>query len=254
MKKKLPVSLIIPCYNRLRQTEELFISICNADFECEIIVVDDCSTQNIKAMTDKFSVLKIIYHRNEKNSGPSFSRNKGIELSSNDYIAFTDNDCTVANDWLIRLHEYISNAKSKVVAVGGKVISKNKDLVSLYFTYHKILDPWYHKGQFYYVVTANAIFKKTALTEVNGFDTTIKKAGGEDPGLCFKLMQKGYEFLYNPDAIIIHDYDKSILKLYKTFFNYGFGCSLQTKKYFKMPEHIDNGNFGGIKLEQTDVL
>jgi glycosyltransferase involved in cell wall biosynthesis len=251
MKSKLPVSLVIPCYNRLQQTELLLLSIRQSDFECEIIVIDDCSKENLKIVIDKFTDLKIIYYRNEINSGPSFSRNKGIELASCDYIAFTDNDCTVAKDWLIRLHEYISNTKSKVAAVGGKVISKDNNIFSLYFTYHKILDPWYHNGQFYYVVTANAIFKKSALQEVGGFDTAIKKAGGEDPGLCFKLMKNNWEFLYNQDAIIIHDYEKGFSKLFKTFFNYGFGCSVQTKKYFKMPVHIDNGNFGGITLVEN---
>lgn len=246
-KIKLPISLIIPCYNRLAQTAALLDSISKSDFECEVIIVDDCSTTDYMTTINGYPDLNIKYYRNKSNRGPAYCRNKGIELASHEYIAFTDNDCIVTNDWLIRLYEYITNSKNKVAAVGGKVIAKNNDLISLYFTYHKILDPWYHRGQYYYVTTANSIFKKLSLLEVGGFDTSLKKAGGEDPGLCFKLAKKGYEFLYNPDAIIIHDYNRSLFKLFKTFYNYGFGCSIQTRKHYKTPQDKNNNYFAGIE-------
>jgi glycosyltransferase involved in cell wall biosynthesis len=248
MKTKLPVSLVLPCFNRPRQTKALLQSISQADFECELIVIDDASKEPLIMIIDQFPHLAIVYHRNECNRGPAYSRNKGIALASHDYIAFTDNDCTVAHDWLIRLHEYISSAKGKVAAVGGKVISKGADLFSHYYTYHKILDPWYHNGQYFYVVTANAIFKKAALLEVGGFDEDIRKAGGEDPGLCFKLMKNGWRFLYNKEAIIVHEYESGFRRLFRTFFNYGYGCSLQTQKHFQMPLHPENGNFGGMEV------
>lgn len=249
MKINLPVSLVIPCYNRKNQTEELLQSIDRSDFYCEIIIVDDNSTEDIKALVDKFKNLDIMYLKNSKNSGPAYSRNVGIENSSHNFVAFTDNDCLVKNDWLIRMYEYISNSNDSIAGVGGKVVSNNDDLVSQYFIYHKILDPWFHKGQYYYVVTANAIFRKKPLIEVGCFDIAIKKAGGEDPGLCFKLMKKNYKFLYNPEGIIFHTFEKSLFKIFKTFYNYGFGCSIQSKKYFELPNFVDNRNFGGLHTD-----
>ena len=248
MKIELPVSLIIPCYNRFIQTENLLLSLEKADFRCEIIIVDDCSPVNIGDLVKRFNELDIKYYRNETNLGPSFSRNKGIELARYDYVAFTDNDCEVTTDWLIRLHEYLSNAKNNIAGVGGRVIAKHNDLISNYFTYHKILDPWFYNGRYLYLVTANAIFKKTKLIEVSGFDTQIKRAGGEDPGLCFKLLNNGYEFLYCPNAVIIHDYDTRWRNFYKLFYQYGFGCSIQTAKYFKPKEFKEQNNYASIDL------
>ena len=246
MKIQLPVSLIIPCFNRLIQTENLLKSLERANFSCEIILIDDCSSVNLGNLVALFKELDIKYYRNERNSGPAFSRNRGIELAQHEYIAFTDNDCEVTADWLIRLHEYLSNTKNNIAGVGGRVLAKQDDLISNYYSYHKILDPWFYNGRYLYIVTANAIFRKSKLMEVGGFDTEMKKAGGEDPGLCFKLLNTGYEFLYCPEAVILHDYDTSWKGFYKTFYQYGLGCSIQTKKYFKAKDFKHQNNYALI--------
>lgn len=246
MKEQLPISLIVPCFNRLDQTKILLDSLQENEYQCEIIIVDDFSKANIKDLVLEYKALDIVYHRNKSNNGPAFSRNTGIKLAKYDYVAFTDNDCTVTPDWLINIYRSIKSSTDQVAGVGGKIIAKNIDLISLYYVYHKILDPWYYKGQFLYLVTANAIFKKQALEDVGGFDDTITSAGGEDPGLCFKLTGKGYKFLYNPDAVIIHNFQRGIINFIKTFYRYGIGCSAQSKKYFKKLSFVNNEKFAGI--------
>lgn len=245
-KRFLPISLIIPCFNRLKQTKDLLDSLRQSNFRCEIIVVDDNSKEDLYGVIKKYRELDITYIKNTKNRGPAYSRNKGIDICKYEYVAFTDNDCLVTSDWLLRLYDSINNSQPKIAGVGGKVIAKNEDIISLYYIYHKILDPWYLNGRYYYIVTANSIFKKKYLAEVKGFDSTIRIAGGEDPGLCFKLMNNGYEFLYNPEAVIIHNFEKSIYSFLKTFYRYGFGCSVQSKKYFNSPEFIENKGYGGM--------
>jgi len=248
IKKRIPVTLIIPVYNRIRQTYQLLNSISQAEFDCEIIVVDDNSSDNIKKVIDEFKVLNIKFFKNKENLGPAYSRNVGIKNSKHDLVAFTDNDCIVTKDWLLRLYEYIRDSNKKIAGVGGRVIAKGQDIFSKYYTYHKILDPWFYNGRYLYLVTANAIFRKDALIEVNLFDETVKQAGGEDPGLSFKLLNKKYELLYNPEAVIIHDYETSLKNFIKMFYKYGFGCSYQVKKYYKNNKFISNKNFGELKL------
>jgi len=248
MKKQLQISLIIPCYNRVQQTKRLLDSLRQNAFGCQVIIIDDCSTDNIKELIDTYTDLEILYYRNEKNKGPATSRNIGIKLSTHEYVAFTDNDCIVTADWFSHIYKTILASKDDVAGAGGKIIARGNDLVSLYFIYHKILDPWYYKGQFLYLVTANAIFKKQALITVDGFDESIKITGGEDPGLCFKLANQGYKFLYNPEAIIIHDFQSSWIYFVKTFYRYGLGCSAQSKKYFKKIAFTKNEKFAGIDI------
>lgn len=246
MKKALPLSLIIPCYNRVQQTKSLLDSLRKSTYTCEIILIDDCSTENINELVSKYNDLAIHYYRNDPNKGPAFSRNLGIQLSTYEYVAFTDNDCMVTENWLGNIYKSIIMSSDNIAGVGGKIVAKHNNIISLYYTYHKILDPWFYKGQFLYLVTANAIFKKKALQQVHCFDESITVPGGEDPGLCFKLINEGYKFAYNPEAIVIHDFQKGIRSFMRTFYRYGFGCSAQSKKYFKNIAFKSNEKFAGI--------
>jgi GT2 family glycosyltransferase len=246
MKEQLPISLIIPCFNRIEQTKNLFASLEQSKYRCQIILIDDCSTDDLKSLVDLFPTLEIKYQRNKTNKGPAFSRNLGIELADFDLVAFTDNDCIVTDEWLQKLYDTIRVSKHNIAGAGGKIVAKNNDVISLYFIYHKILDPWFYNGQFLYLVTANSIFKKEALVKVGCFDDSIKIAGGEDPGLCFKLINNGFRFLYNPEAIVIHDFQKGIINFIKTFYRYGFGCSVQSEKYFKSIPFLNNEKFAGL--------
>ena len=247
MISELPVSLIIPVYNRIEKVRNLFESIENSNFSCEVIVVDDCSTEDISAVCQEFQdEINLRYFRNSKNMGPSYSRNMGINKASHQFIAFTDNDCIVSKDWLIKLHEYISNVSENVVGVGGRTLALGKDLLSQYYDYNKILDPWYYNGRRLYIVSANAIFKKKQVLNVGGFDQTVTKAGGEDVGLCLKLINSGYELAYYPEALIFHDYERSLKNFYRTFFTYGYGCHVQYSKYYEKQKYSNPG-YGGME-------
>jgi GT2 family glycosyltransferase len=245
MKMEFPVSIVIPVYNRLKKTTNLLDSLAAASFSCEIIIVDDNSTDDLESLINRFTgSLNIKYIRNKANMGPSFSRNIGIKNSSYNFVAFTDNDCVVSNDWMQRMYEYIRDASSNIAGIGGRTLAYGDDLISQYYEYNKILDPWFDNGRCLYIVSANAIFKKDILEKVGGFDENIKKAGGEDVGLCFKIINVGYELLYNPDAIIYHDFDNSIINLWKTFYRYGQGCRAQYERYYKSTDYKNIGYAG----------
>lgn len=87
------ISVIIPTFNRsttiLRAVESvLFQTYSNI----ELIVVDDCSTDDTQNVLSKVSDPRLFYTKLSKNSGATVARNKGIELSHGDYIAFNDSD------------------------------------------------------------------------------------------------------------------------------------------------------------------
>ena len=84
------VSIVIPafnCTNYIGQSLQSCFSQTYTDFE--VIVVDDCSDEDIYSAIKGFDVK---YVRNNKNIGPAGSRNIGIQLSKGDYISFIDSD------------------------------------------------------------------------------------------------------------------------------------------------------------------
>lgn len=88
------INVIIPAYNcsaTLGRTLSSLVAQTDSNFE--VIVVDDCSTENIKVIVDDYAgKLNIIYIRNEKNLGCGMSRQVGIDNATQKFITFLDSD------------------------------------------------------------------------------------------------------------------------------------------------------------------
>lgn len=89
------ISYIIPTYNCGIFLKECVVSIIRADaYYHEIIIVDDCSTDETKIIVDdllkKFKNIK--YFRNDRNRGCSYSRNYGLINATGDFCSFIDAD------------------------------------------------------------------------------------------------------------------------------------------------------------------
>ncbi|EOU1888151.1 glycosyltransferase [Clostridium perfringens] len=89
------VSVIIPVYNVESYVDDCLNSLINQSFKCfEVIAINDGSTDNSLKCLEYYRKnsdlnIKII---NQKNSGLSASRNRGIKESNGEYILFLDSD------------------------------------------------------------------------------------------------------------------------------------------------------------------
>lgn len=87
------VSVIIPTYNRAATIERSITSVLAQTYQdIEVIIVDDGSTDETKAIVKQMDDPRIVYLRSFKNRGQSNARNVGIRRSRGDYIAFQDSD------------------------------------------------------------------------------------------------------------------------------------------------------------------
>ena len=78
------ISVIIPTYNRRGMLLELLDTIRAQDYpSVEILVVDDGSSDGTSAAMEK---LPVRYFRNERNSGPGFSRKRGFQEARGEYV------------------------------------------------------------------------------------------------------------------------------------------------------------------------
>lgn len=90
------VSVIIPTFNCGPYISDALRSVLSQEVTSfEIIVIDDCSTDNTEQIVRAIAP-QARYLRNKVNSGPSFSRNRGIDASRGTYVAFLDAD----DQWL----------------------------------------------------------------------------------------------------------------------------------------------------------
>lgn len=87
------VSVVVPTFNDSKFIKETLVSILNQTYtNLDIVVVDDCSSDNTVEVIKTFSDKRIRLFQNNKNKGAAFSRNRAISECLGDYIAFLDGD------------------------------------------------------------------------------------------------------------------------------------------------------------------
>lgn len=87
------VSVIMPSWNTGKFIAESIQSVIDQTYEnWELIIVDDCSTDNTDEVVAKFRDKRIRYFKNEKNSGAALSRNRALREARGEWIAFLDSD------------------------------------------------------------------------------------------------------------------------------------------------------------------
>ncbi len=92
MKEEL-VSIIMPSYNTGKFIQETIDSVINQTYDnWELIIVDDCSSDNTDDIVKSINDNRVIYLKNERNNGAAISRNKALRKAKGKWIAFLDSD------------------------------------------------------------------------------------------------------------------------------------------------------------------
>ena len=88
------VSVIMPSYNTAKYIGESIKSVLAQTYtDWELIIVDDCSTDNTDDVVKPFlSDERIKYLKNEENSGAAVSRNRAMREAKGEWVAFLDSD------------------------------------------------------------------------------------------------------------------------------------------------------------------
>lgn len=120
--KEYSLAVIIPNYNNEKYLRKCIDSVLEQTLlPNEIIVVDDCSTDNSRKIIieyeQKYSIIKPLFL--DKNCGVSNARNKGLEYASTRFVTFVDSDDFYYNKEKLKnemtlIKSYESNGKDIV--------------------------------------------------------------------------------------------------------------------------------------------
>ncbi len=141
-KKFIPsISVIIPMYNAEKYIGECLDSILAQTFDdYEIIVVDDCSTDDSCKIVENYmngeGQYKIQLVKLSENSGmPSTPRNRGLEISRGEYLFFMDDDDAVTDTAFEELYNVAKKFDADVVhcqkffTAPGETVTTDKNLL-----------------------------------------------------------------------------------------------------------------------------
>lgn len=204
----------------------------------ELIIVDNCSTDNTKEYITK-NFPDINYIENDYIAGFAENNNKGVKLAKGEYILILNPDIIILENSIDKLYNYLSNNdKVGIVApqllntdlsiqhsmrkfitpsiliarlsTKGKDNSKNKKVKEYLMSNINITKP----TEVDWCMGAALLFRKTFYDELNGFDENFFLYV-EDMDICHRCWKTGKSVVYIPESQMIHAHQRSSRKLNK---------------------------------------
>ncbi|MEK6918009.1 MAG: glycosyltransferase [Nanoarchaeota archaeon] len=201
-KKFLPISVIIPSYNEEKEISNTLQAVVDLEYPSgkkQIIVVDDCSTDNtyrvIKEFAKKHSNMIVV--QTPKNTGNAAgSKNYGLKFVKTSLIGFVDSDSFPSKDSLTKMVGYFEEDE-KVAAVTSRVWVKEKknNFIERFQDFDYVVIAWSRKildfiGCVYVTNGPLSIYRGSVMKQINGFD---EKNLTEDIEITWKILSLGYK-------------------------------------------------------------
>ena len=165
------IGVIVPNYNSGIYINKCFDSLLEQEYKVnEIIVVDDCSTDEstkiVKEYTEKND--NIILLENGKNMGVSYSRNRGIENAKSEYIMFCDSDDWYEKQATKRMMEKVEKDSADFVLAGYYITYKDGRKIEVkYNNLNKIEIDKETAISYLPITSSSKLIKKSILEEHN---------------------------------------------------------------------------------------
>ncbi len=115
------ISIIVPVYNKSEKISRCLDSILNQTYKnLEIIIIDDCSTDNSYEICDNYRKRdsRIKLFKNSRNLGVSETRNFGLKNITGDFVGFVDADDFIDKKMYETLMLYLKNYNMDFVQCG----------------------------------------------------------------------------------------------------------------------------------------
>ena len=220
-------SIIVPTFNRPQNLARLLSGLDKLDYaheDYQVIVVDDGSETNLDPVIAPFRQTMKMVLLKQKNAGPAAARNYGVQFAQGKFLAFTDDDCMPATNWLSQLDQHLCQLPNSMV--GGKIAnallenvyaSASQLITDLVYAYYNA-DPWHAR----FAATNNLAMPTDLFRVLGGFDPAFRTS--EDRDWCDRWLKAGYPFMYAEDAVIYHAHQLTFASYWRQHVGYGRGA------------------------------
>lgn len=175
-------SIVIPLYNKYEYIKKTIDSVLSQSYpHFEVIVVDDGSTDGSATIVEKISDKRIRLIKQE-NKGVSAARNKGIEESTFEFIAFIDGDDWWHEDFLLKITNLIKDYPHLDLFAAKFAIIRNQQMITSFEeifpknknTTFNLFEVGYNNRHAELPInSSNIVIKKRALLNAGCFDERI---------------------------------------------------------------------------------
>lgn len=241
-KRALPSMTVAVCTrDREEQLVDCLASIDNLHYPgaLEVLVVDNAPARGDTEALIRAGWPHFRYVREDR-PGLDWARNRAIEESRSEVVAFTDDDVIADPGWASSLGRAFSDDTS-LAGVTGLVVpfelrTKAQAIFESYGGFSKgFVRRWYrvgpgssaHIGSGRFGTGANMAFRRSVFSDIGAFDPALDVGtvtnGGGDLEMFFRILQEGYALSYEPAAMVRHRHRPDYQSLRTQITNNGVG-------------------------------
>ncbi len=218
-------SFIIPVFNRPDEVDELLESMTQQTLkDFEVIIVEDGSERDCKAVADKYADRLDLHYFAKKNSGPGQSRNYGAERAKGEYLIVLDSDVVLPPGYMQAVDDELQ--REPCDAFGGpdaahESFSDTQKAISYSMTSFfttggirggkKKLDKFYPRS-------FNMGIRRDVYLRLGGFS---KMRFGEDIDFSIRIFKAGCRCRLFPEAWVWHKRRTDMQKFFRQVYNSG---------------------------------
>jgi glycosyltransferase involved in cell wall biosynthesis len=211
------ISLIIATRNRSSQLVRCLRSVKSLTFDrpWELVVVDNGSSDRTAAVVREFvgSVSVPVHYVFESKPGLGNAHNAGVALARGKILAFTDDDCYPAADFLSRIWSAFEDPTLGYIA--GRIMLH--DPADHRMTINESMTPRVFPGRSFLgadatIQGANMAFRGEVISQIGGFDPWFGPGslvgGAEDLDAAGRACALGWKGEYRPEVVVRHHHGR----------------------------------------------
>ena len=187
------VSVIVPTFNRAHMVTETIDSILNQTFnDFELIVVDNCSSDNTEAVIKAYTDERIRYFKHDNGGIVAVNRNYGMSQARGEYIAFCDDDDLWLPEKLEKqMLEFEKDRQVALVCTNAIIFDENGERGEFFkagfpdsnFTFESLV--WRSS-----VICSSVLVRKSVIDDVGMMDESPEIFSAEDYELWLRIARR----------------------------------------------------------------
>jgi glycosyltransferase involved in cell wall biosynthesis len=210
------VSVVVPAYNASRTLPTCLAALqASAGPTREVIVVDDCSTDDSAAIAAQHGARVV---RLAAQSGAAAARNAGARVARSKILFFTDADVAVLPGTLQRVTDTLRGSPDLSALFGSYTAETvHQNFFSVYKNLQHHLTHQSAASEARTFWGAAGAVRTGAFWEVGGFDPSdTRSADVEDIALGYRLWRAGHRIKLDRDLQVVHAKRYSLLSLIRS--------------------------------------
>jgi glycosyltransferase involved in cell wall biosynthesis len=235
-------SIVVPVYNRPDEIDELLESLCQQTLkDFEVVVVEDGSQIDCKAVVDKYTGRLDIRYFVKPNSGPGQSRNYGVEHASGEYVVIVDSDAVTPPGFMQAIEDELQRQPTDAWGGPDAAHESFSDIqkaisyaMTSFFTTGGIRGGKKQLDKKFYPRSFNLGTRREVYLQLGGFSKerfSKMSLYGEDIDFSLRIYKGGYSCRLFPEAWLWHKRRTDFRRFWRQVYNSGYARINLWRKY-----------------------